>query len=131
MIATPDRRFLVVEPIAAMRSLFRNLLKEMGYAQADEADDGETALAKLKEAPVDFVIAEFRMHPMDGLELLKRVRGDPAFARLPVLLVAEQATRDDVLAAARAGASGCIVKPFTRATLEDRIHAILDRAKAA
>lgn len=130
MVPAPERRFLVVEPLAPMRSLFRNLLKEIGYPDADESDNGDAALAKLRDERFDFVIVELRMPGIDGLEFLRRVRADDALKRLPVLLVADQATREDVIAAARAGASGCIVKPFTRAILEDRIESILGKAAA-
>jgi len=126
-----QRRFLVVEPIAAMRGLFRNLLKEIGYADIEDVDSGQAGLARLRERPFDCCIVELRMPGIDGLALLREVRADAALKRMPVLLVADQATREDVIAAAQAGASACVVKPFTRAILEDRIASILQRAMAA
>jgi two-component system chemotaxis response regulator CheY len=108
-----------------MRRIIRNLLKEIGYNNADEAEDGQVALAKLKAEAFDFVVSDLNMPNMNGFELLHAVRADPALASLPVLLVTAEAKKEDIITAAQAGASGYIVKPFTKATLEEKLNKII------
>ncbi|MCX7250500.1 MAG: chemotaxis response regulator CheY [Burkholderiales bacterium] len=122
-------KFLVVDDFSTMRRIVRNLLKELGHASVDEAEDGVAALSKLKRDSFDFVITDWNMPNMDGLQLLQAVRADPALAALPVLMVTAEAKKENIIAAAQAGASGYIVKPFTAATLDEKITKILDKLK--
>ncbi len=122
-------KFLVVDDFSTMRRIVRNLLKELGHAIVDEAEDGVAALSKLKRDSFDFVITDWNMPNMDGLQLLQAVRADPALAALPVLMVTAEAKKENIIAAAQAGASGYIVKPFTAATLDEKITKILDKLK--
>jgi two-component system chemotaxis response regulator CheY len=122
-------KFLVVDDFSTMRRIVRNLLKELGHASVDEAEDGVAALSKLKRDSFDFVISDWNMPNMDGLQLLQAVRADPALAALPVLMVTAEAKKENIIAAAQAGASGYIVKPFTAATLDEKITKILEKLK--
>jgi two-component system chemotaxis response regulator CheY len=122
-------KFLVVDDFSTMRRIVRNLLKELGHASVDEAEDGVAALSKLKRDNFDFVITDWNMPNMDGLQLLQVVRADPALSALPVLMVTAEAKKENIIAAAQAGASGYIVKPFTAATLDEKITKILDKLK--
>lgn len=122
-------KFLVVDDFSTMRRIVRNLLKELGHASVDEAEDGVAALSKLKRDSFDFVISDWNMPNMDGLQLLQAVRADPALSALPVLMVTAEAKKENIIAAAQAGASGYIVKPFTAATLDEKITKILDKLK--
>ncbi len=122
-------KFLVVDDFSTMRRIVRNLLKELGHASVDEAEDGVAALSKLKRDSFDFVITDWNMPNMDGLQLLQAVRADPALSALPVLMVTAEAKKENIIAAAQAGASGYIVKPFTAATLDEKITKILDKLK--
>ncbi len=122
-------KFLVVDDFSTMRRIVRNLLKELGHAIVDEAEDGVAALSKLKRDSFDFLITDWNMPNMDGLQLLQAVRADPALAALPVLMVTAEAKKENIIAAAQAGASGYIVKPFTAATLDEKITKILEKLK--
>ncbi|MYZ52906.1 chemotaxis response regulator CheY [Malikia spinosa] len=122
-------KFLVVDDFSTMRRIVRNLLKELGHASVDEAEDGVAALSKLKRDSFDFVISDWNMPNMDGLQLLQAVRADPALSALPVLMVTAEAKKENIIAAAQAGASGYIVKPFTAATLDEKITKILEKLK--
>ena len=125
-----ELRFLIVDDFSTMRRIIRNLLKECGYQHADEAEDGHAAMARLNAGSIDFIVSDLNMPNMDGFELLRRVRADPRFQHLPVLLVTAEARREDIITAAQAGASGYIVKPFTRATLEEKIGKIVQKMHA-
>jgi two-component system chemotaxis response regulator CheY len=105
----------------------RNLLKEIGYANADEAEDGQAALKMLRGGNFDFVVSDLNMPNMDGFELLRQIRADPVLKALPVLLVTAEARKEDIVTAAQIGASGYIVKPFTKATLEEKFGKILQK----
>jgi two-component system chemotaxis response regulator CheY len=122
-------KFLVVDDFSTMRRIVRNLLKELGHSSVDEAEDGVVALSKLKRDSFDFLITDWNMPNMDGLQLLQAVRSDPALASLPVLMVTAEAKKENIIAAAQAGASGYIVKPFTAVTLDEKITKILDKIK--
>ena len=124
-MTNPNMKILIVDDFSTMRRIIRNLLKEIGYNNADEAEDGQVALAKLKAEPFDFVVSDLNMPNMNGFELLHAVRADPALASLPVLLVTAEAKKEDIITAAQAGASGYIVKPFTKATLEEKLNKII------
>jgi two-component system chemotaxis response regulator CheY len=124
-------KFLVVDDFSTMRRIIRNLLKELGYNNVDEAEDGSIGLAKLKRESFDFVVSDWNMPVMDGLQLLQAVRADASLSHLPVLMVTAEAKKENILAAAQAGASGYIVKPFTAATLDEKISKILEKLNKA
>jgi len=120
-------KFLVVDDFSTMRRIIRNLLKELGYNNVEEAEDGNMALAKLNREPYDFIVSDWNMPGMDGLQLLQAVRADPKLAHLPMLMVTAEAKKENIIAAAQAGASSYIVKPFTAATLDEKISKILEK----
>jgi two-component system chemotaxis response regulator CheY len=122
-----DMKILIVDDFSTMRRIVRNLLKELGYGNADEAEDGVAALAKLRGSTFEFVVSDLNMPNMDGFELLRQIRADAALKHLPVLLVTAEAKKEDIVTAAQAGASGYIVKPFTKATLEEKLNKILQK----
>lgn len=122
-----ELRFLVVDDFATMRRIVRNLLKELGFNNVDEAEDGADALNKLTTGDFGFVISDWNMPNMDGLELLKAIRASATMARLPVLMVTAEAKKENIIAAAQAGASGYVVKPFTAAILEEKLNKIFDK----
>ena len=123
-------RFLVVDDFSTMRRIIKNFLNELGYSNIAEADDGKTALPVLKSGEVDFLITDWNMPGMQGLELLRLVRGDPATKKLPVLMVTAEAKREQIVEAAQAGVNGYVVKPFTAATLKEKIDKILSTQAA-
>jgi len=123
-------RFLVVDDFSTMRRIIKNFLNELGYNNIAEADDGKTALPVLKTGEVDFLITDWNMPGMQGLELLRLVRGDPATKKLPVLMVTAEAKREQIVEAAQAGVNGYVVKPFTAATLKEKIDKILSTQAA-
>jgi len=118
-------RFLVVDDFSTMRRIIKNFLNDLGYTSIAEADDGKTALPVLKAGEVDFLITDWNMPGMPGLELLREVRNDPATKKLPVLMVTAEAKREQIVEAAQAGVNGYVVKPFTAQTLKDKIDKIL------
>ena len=122
-----ELKFLIVDDFSTMRRIIRNLLKEIGYANADEAEDGQAALTKLRGGAFDFVVSDINMPNMNGFELLTSIRGDAALKHIPVLMVTAEARKEDIVTAAQAGASGYIVKPFTKATLEEKLLKILQK----
>ena len=128
-MAERKMRFLVADDFSTMRRIVRNLLKELGYTDVEEADDGSTALARLKSEKFDFVVSDWNMPNMTGIELLRAVRADAALKHLPVLIVTAEAKKENIVEAAHAGASGYIVKPFTAATLDEKLTKILSRMK--
>lgn len=130
-MADPKTKFLVVDDFSTMRRIVRNLLKELGYANVDEAEDGAMALSKLKNESFDFVISDWNMPNMDGLEMLKQIRADAAIAKLPVLMVTAEAKKENIIAAAQAGANGYVVKPFTAATLDEKLAKIFEKLEKA
>lgn len=126
-MSTADMKFLIVDDFSTMRRIIRNLLKESGYANADEAEDGAAALNKLKGGGFDFVISDINMPNMNGFELLNAIRADAELKNLPVLMVTAEAKKEDIVLAAQSGASGYIVKPFTKATLEEKLQKIVQK----
>jgi two-component system chemotaxis response regulator CheY len=120
-----DIRILIVDDFSTMRRIVRNLLKEIGFNNADEAEDGAVALGKLKSSTFNFVVSDLNMPNMNGFELLQSIRADADLKHLPVLLVTAEAKKEDIVTAAQLGANGYIVKPFTKATLEEKIHKIV------
>jgi len=126
-MADPNLRFLVVDDFSTMRRIVRNLLKELGFQNVEEAEDGVDALNKLRAGSFDFVVSDWNMPNMDGLDLLKTIRADAVLAKLPVLMVTAEAKKENIVAAAQAGASGYVVKPFTAATLEEKLGKIFEK----
>ncbi len=126
-MATQDMKFLVVDDFATMRRIVRNLLKESGYGNVDEAEDGSMALQMLKQGKYDFVISDINMPNMNGFEMLRQIRAQPSLKELPVLMVTAEAKKEDIINAAQIGASGYIVKPFTKATLEEKLVKIISK----
>jgi two-component system chemotaxis response regulator CheY len=123
-MADQNMRILVVDDFSTMRRIVRNLLKELGYTNVDEAEDGQVALHKLKNGQFDFVVTDWNMPNMTGIELLKAIRADAALKQLPVLMVTAEAKKENIIEAATAGASGYVVKPFTAATLDEKLQKI-------
>jgi two-component system chemotaxis response regulator CheY len=130
-MADPKVKFLIVDDFSTMRRIIRNLLKELGYSNVDEAEDGVMALAKLRSDSFDFVVSDWNMPNMDGLTMLQQIRADPALAKLPVLMVTAEAKKENIIAAAQAGASGYVVKPFTAATLDEKLNKIFEKIEKA
>ncbi len=127
MTAPADLKFLIVDDFSTMRRIVRNLLKEAGFPNADEAEDGVVALQKLRTTSFNFVVSDINMPNMNGFELLTQVRADAALKHLPVLMKTAEARKEDIVMAAQGGASGYIVKPFTKATLEEKVTKILQK----
>ena len=123
-------RFLIVDDFSTMRRIVRGLLKEIGYLNADEAEDGAIALSMLKANKFDFVVSDINMPNMTGFDLLNAIKGDDNLKHLPVLMVTAEARKEDIIRAARDGAAGYIVKPFTKATLEDKVQKIMQKLAA-
>ena len=118
---------LVVDDFPTMRRIVRSLLKELGFTNVEEAEDGQEALGKLKGGDFEFVVSDWNMPNLDGLEMLKQIRADEAMKALPVLMVTAEAKKENIVAAAQAGANGYIVKPFTAATLEEKLNKIFEK----
>lgn len=123
-MALEDTRFLVVDDFSTMRRIVRNLLKELGFVHVQEAEDGVQGLAKLRAETFDFVVTDWNMPNMTGIELLREIRKDAKLKHLPVLMVTAEAKRENIIEAAQAGASGYVVKPFTAATLDEKLKKI-------
>ncbi|MDD5299694.1 MAG: chemotaxis response regulator CheY [Gallionella sp.] len=119
-----NTKFLVVDDFSTMRRIVRNLLKELGFNNVHEAEDGVDALAKLRSDPFDFVVSDWNMPNMTGIELLREIRADAKLKHLPVLMVTAEAKKENIIEAAKAGASGYVVKPFTAATLDEKLKKI-------
>lgn len=126
-MADKKMKFLVVDDFSTMRRIIINLLKELGYSNIEEAEDGAVALKRLQGEPFDFVVTDWNMPNMTGLELLTSIRADAKLKSMPVLLVTAEAKNDNIVAAAQAGANGYIVKPFTAATLEEKLTKIIEK----
>ncbi len=131
MSAGSHMKFLVVDDFATMRRIVRGLLKEMGYENIDEAEDGAVARSMVKLNNYDFVVSDINMPNMNGFEFLKAVKADPKYLKLPVLMVTAEARKEDIVMAVQSGAAGYIVKPFTKATLEDKVQKIMQKLAAA
>ena len=120
-----DMRFLIVDDFSTMRRIVRGLLKEIGYHNADEAEDGSVALNLLRNNKFDFIVSDINMPVMNGFELLAAVKADNSLKHLPVLMVTAEARKEDIVRAAKDGAAGYVVKPFTKATLEEKVQKIM------
>lgn len=126
-MADKNMKFLVVDDFSTMRRIVRNLLKELGYTNVDEAEDGSVGLQKLKGSNFQFVVTDWNMPVMTGIEMLKAIRADPGLKHLPVLMITAEAKKENIIEAAQNGASGYIVKPFTAAVLEEKLGKIFEK----
>ncbi|MCE7033338.1 chemotaxis response regulator CheY [Lysobacter sp. GX 14042] len=120
-------RILIVDDFSTMRRIVKNLLNDLGFTNTAEADDGTTALAELGKASFDLVITDWNMPGMPGIDLLRAIRADAAMKTLPVLMVTAEAKREQIIEAAQAGVNGYVIKPFTAATLNDKLAKIFER----
>lgn len=125
-----NMKILIVDDFSTMRRIIKNLLRELGFTNTSEADDGNTALPMLKKGGFDFLVTDWNMPGMTGIDLLRAVRADPDLATLPVLMVTAEAKREQIITAAQAGVNGYIVKPFTANTLKEKIDRIFERVQA-
>jgi two-component system chemotaxis response regulator CheY len=126
----PDRtslKFLVVDDFSTMRRIVRNLLKELGFTNVEEAEDGAAALSKLRQGGFEVVVSDWNMPNMDGLTLLQTMRADAELKTLPFLMITAEAKKENIAAAVQAGASSCIAKPFTAATLQEKLDKIFEK----
>lgn len=130
-MADPNTKFLVVDDFSTMRRIVRNLLKELGYSNVEEAEDGADGLAKLRSGSFDFVVSDWNMPNMDGLTMLQQIRADASLSKIPVLMVTAEAKKENIIAAAQAGANGYVVKPFTAATLDEKLSKIFEKMEKA
>ncbi|MBI1906730.1 MAG: chemotaxis response regulator CheY [Rhodocyclales bacterium] len=126
-MSDPKMKILVVDDFSTMRRIVRNLLKELGFTNVDEAEDGAVALQKLQTGGFEFVVTDWNMPNMDGLTLLQSIRKSPHLKHLPVLMITAEAKKENIIAAAQAGASGYIVKPFTAAVLSEKLQKIFEK----
>lgn len=127
----PNKKMLIVDDFSTMRRIVKNLLNDLGYTNTTEADDGKSAWPLLQAGGFDFVVTDWNMPGMTGIDLLKAIRGDAKLAKLPVLMVTAEAQRDQIIEAAKAGVNGYIIKPFTAVTLKEKIDKIFQRAAEA
>jgi two-component system chemotaxis response regulator CheY len=125
-----DMKFLIVDDFSTMRRIVRGLLKEIGYNNAEEAEDGAVALNMLKNGKFDFVVSDINMPNMNGFDLLNAIKKEDSLKHLPVLMVTAEARKEDIVRAAQDGAAGYIVKPFTKATLEEKVLKIMQKLAA-
>ncbi|WP_354671157.1 chemotaxis response regulator CheY [Thiohalobacter sp. IOR34] len=123
-------KILIVDDFSTMRRIIKNLLRDLGFNNTQEADDGTTALPMLQSGDFDFLVTDWNMPGMTGIDLLKAVRADPKLASMPVLMVTAEAKKDQIVTAAQAGVNGYIVKPFTAVTLKEKIDKIFERLQA-
>ncbi|MFP5304843.1 MAG: chemotaxis response regulator CheY [Gammaproteobacteria bacterium] len=126
-----NMRILIVDDFSTMRRIVKNLLSDLGYTNTTEADDGKSAWPLLQAGTFDFVITDWNMPGMTGIELLRNIRGDARIAKTPVLMVTAEAQREQIIEAAQAGVNGYIIKPFTAQTLKDKIDKIFQRLSEA
>ena len=122
-------KFLVVDDFSTMRRIIKNLLHDLGYSNVTEADDGQTALPMLQAGAFDFLITDWNMPGMPGLDLIKAVRADGKLAKMPVLMLTAEAKREQIIEAAQAGVNGYVIKPFTAETLKEKLDKILGPGK--
>jgi len=122
-----NMKILVVDDFSTMRRIIKNLLKDLGFSNIQEADDGSTALPMLQQGDFDFVVTDWNMPGMQGIDLLRAIRSDDSLKHLPVLMVTAEAKKEQIVAAAQAGVNGYVVKPFTAATLKEKLEKIFER----
>ncbi|HEY6611672.1 MAG TPA: chemotaxis response regulator CheY [Pseudomonas sp.] len=126
-MADKNMSMLVVDDFPTMRRIVRSLLKELGFTNVEEAEDGQDALNKLRSGKFEFVVSDWNMPNLDGLDMLKQIRADDNLKHLPVLMVTAEAKKENIIAAAQAGANGYVVKPFTAAILEEKLNKIFEK----
>ncbi|MGB1092400.1 MAG: chemotaxis response regulator CheY [Oceanobacter sp.] len=124
-----NMKILIVDDFSTMRRIVKNLLRDLGFTNTAEADDGSTALPMLQQGDFDFLVTDWNMPGMTGIDLLKKVREDERLRSLPVLMVTAEAKREQIVAAAQAGVNGYVVKPFTAAVLKEKIEKIFERVE--
>ena len=122
-----NMKILVVDDFSTMRRIIKNLLKDLGFTNIQEADDGSTALPMLQQGDFDFVVTDWNMPGMQGIDLLRAISSDDSLKHLPVLMVTAEAKKEQIVAAAQAGVNGYVVKPFTAATLKEKLEKIFER----
>ncbi|MCO4321679.1 chemotaxis response regulator CheY [Aliidiomarina quisquiliarum] len=122
-----NMKILVVDDFSTMRRIIKNLLRDLGLQNVSEADDGTTALPMLQNGEFDFVVTDWNMPGMQGIDLLRAIRADERLKHIPVLMVTAEAKRDQIIEAAQAGVNGYIVKPFTAATLKEKLEKVFER----
>ncbi|WP_458735475.1 chemotaxis response regulator CheY [Zobellella taiwanensis] len=120
-------KILIVDDFSTMRRIIKNLLRDLGFNNTHEADDGLTALPMLKNGGFDFVVTDWNMPGMQGIDLLRAIRADDKLKHLPVLMVTAEAKREQIITAAQAGVNGYVVKPFTAATLKEKLEKVFER----
>ncbi|MDB2705156.1 chemotaxis response regulator CheY [Pseudomonadota bacterium] len=125
-----NMKILVVDDFSTMRRIIKNLLRDLGFNNTVEADDGLTALPILQAGGIDFLVTDWNMPGMQGIDLLKAVRADENLSTIPVLMVTAETKREQIIVAAQAGVNGYVVKPFTAATLKEKIDKIFERIDA-
>jgi two-component system, chemotaxis family, chemotaxis protein CheY len=130
-VVNKEMKILIVDDFSTMRRIVKNLLRDLGFTNTSEADDGLTALPMLQGGKFDFLVTDWNMPGMQGIDLLKAVRADPELASLPVLMVTAESKKDQIVEAAQAGVNGYVVKPFTAQTLKEKIDKIFERIEAA
>lgn len=126
-ILNKNIKILIVDDFSTMRRIIKNLLRDLGYNNTYEADDGATALPMLESGDYQFVVTDWNMPIMQGIDLLKNIRANPKLKGMPVLMVTAEAKREQIIEAAKAGVNGYIVKPFTAATLKEKLDKIFER----
>ena len=129
-LGEPNMKILVVDDFSTMRRIIKNLLRELGFTNTHEADDGNTALPMLKDGDYELLVTDWNMPGMEGIDLLKACRADPDLAKLPVLMVTAEQKKEQIIEAAQAGVNGYIVKPFTAQTLKEKLDKIFERMAA-
>ena len=122
-----NMKILVVDDFSTMRRIIKNLLKDLGFVNIQEADDGNTALPMLTQGDFDFVVTDWNMPGMQGIDLLRAIRADANLKHIPVLMVTAEAKKEQIIAAAQAGVNGYVIKPFTAATLKEKLAKIFER----
>jgi two-component system chemotaxis response regulator CheY len=127
VVLDKNMKILVVDDFSTMRRIIKNLLKDLGFANIQEADDGSTALPMLQQSDFDFVVTDWNMPGMQGIDLLRAIRADANLKHIPVLMVTAEAKKEQIVAAAQAGVNGYVIKPFTAATLKEKLVKIFER----
>ena len=126
-VLNKNMKIIVVDDFSTMRRIIKNLLKDLGFTNVQEADDGNTALPMLQQGDFDFVITDWNMPGMQGIDLLRAIRADEKLKHLPVLMVTAEAKKEQIVAAAQAGVNGYVIKPFTAGTLKEKLTKIFER----
>ena len=126
-----NMKILIVDDFSTMRRIIKNLLRDLGFTNTAEADDGTTALPMLQSGNFELLVTDWNMPGMQGIDLLRAVRADPKLAHLPVLMVTAEQKKEQIIEAAKAGVNGYIVKPFTAATLKEKLEKIFERIEAS